>query len=77
MDTGSIADCTARITGNLEVALFWARVSREAPKPQVLALLAAAVPQTQDSIESTVRRAVTSMEAAEQRALGSLQAAVW
>lgn len=51
--------------------MFWARVSREAPKPQVLALLAAAVPQTQDSIERTVRRAVTSMEAAEQRALGS------
>ncbi|EFC50917.1 hypothetical protein NEISUBOT_05660 [Neisseria subflava NJ9703] len=69
MDTGSIADCTARITGNLEVALFWARVSREAPKPQVLALLAGAVPWTLGSLESAARRALASMEAADPPAL--------
>ena len=71
MGTGSTADCSARITGNLDALLFWTRVSREAAMLQVLDLLAAAVPRTQDSIESAVRQAVTAMEAAEQWALGS------
>ena len=51
--------------------MLWTRVSREVAMLQVLALLAAAVPRTQDSIESAVLRAVTAMEAAEQWALCS------
>ena len=69
--TGFTAVCSAGITGKLKDALLWARVSREPAMPQVLDLLAAAVPGTQGSKESAVRWALTSMEAAEQRALGS------
>ena len=55
----------------------WARVSLEAAMPRALALLAAALPRTQGSMESALRWALVSMEAAEPPALCSLDGVVF